>query len=51
MEKVLRFKKEDLFNYAVLYMEKLGIPQKDAEIVADVLIAADLRGVDLEKNT
>ncbi|HUW72396.1 MAG TPA: Ldh family oxidoreductase [Methanosarcinales archaeon] len=46
MEKVLRFKKEDLFNYAVLYMEKLGIPQKDAEIVADVLIAADLRGVD-----
>ena len=46
MEKVLRFKKEDLINYAVLYMEKLGIPQKDAEIVADVLIAADLRGVD-----
>ncbi|MCL5072736.1 MAG: Ldh family oxidoreductase, partial [Actinobacteria bacterium] len=46
MEKVLRFKKEDLFNYAVLYMEKLGISQKDAEIVADVLIAADLRGVD-----
>jgi len=46
MEEVLRFKKEDLFDYAVLYMEKLGIPKKDAEIVADVLIAADLSGID-----
>ena len=46
MENILRFKKEDLIDYAVRYMEKLGIPKKDAKIVADVLIEADLRGVD-----
>ena len=46
MEDFLRFKKEDLLNYSVRYMEKLGIPEDDAKIVADVLIEADLRGVD-----
>lgn len=46
MENFLRFKKSDLFNYAVRYMEKLGIPENDAKIVADVLIEADLRGID-----
>jgi L-2-hydroxycarboxylate dehydrogenase (NAD+) len=42
----LRFKKEDLFDYALSYMEKLGVPDADAKIVADVLIEADIRGVD-----
>ncbi|MCL4377343.1 MAG: Ldh family oxidoreductase [Actinobacteria bacterium] len=46
MEDILRFKKEDLTVFAVKYMEKLGIPAHDAKIVADVLISADLRGVD-----
>ncbi|MBM3706884.1 MAG: Ldh family oxidoreductase [Actinobacteria bacterium] len=46
MENFLRFNKSDLFSYAVRYMEKLGIPENDAKIVADVLIEADLRGVD-----
>ncbi len=46
MEEFLRFKKQDLFNYAKTYMEKLGVPTRHAEIVADVLIEADIRGVD-----
>ncbi|MBM3713508.1 MAG: Ldh family oxidoreductase, partial [Actinobacteria bacterium] len=41
MENFLRFNKSDLFSYAVRYMEKLGIPENDAKIVADVLIEAD----------
>lgn len=46
MEKFLRFKREDLHKYAVSYMEKLGVPKEHARIVADVLIEADLRGID-----
>ena len=45
MAKTLRFKKEDLIDYTVKFMEKLGVPASDAEIVGDVLIEADLRGV------
>ena len=43
--KTLRFKKQDLIDYTVKFMEKLGVPADDAEIVGDVLIEADLRGV------
>lgn len=46
MEEFLRFKKEDLLHYACVYMEKLGVPSEHAKIVADVLIEADIRGVD-----
>jgi len=46
MEKLLRFKKEDLTGYAVSFMKKFGIPEEDAKIVADVLITADIRGTD-----
>jgi LDH2 family malate/lactate/ureidoglycolate dehydrogenase len=46
LEKFLRFKKDDLFLYAKTYMEKLGVPPEHAEIVSDVLIEADIRGVD-----
>ena len=46
MEKELRFKKEDLMDFVVRYMSKLGVPEKDAKIVGDVLISADLRGVE-----
>jgi LDH2 family malate/lactate/ureidoglycolate dehydrogenase len=45
MAKTLRFKKEDLIDYTVKFMEKLGVPEADAKIVGDVLIEADLRGV------
>jgi len=46
MEQFLRFRREDLQKYAETYMEKLGVPKKHAKIVADVMIEADLRGVD-----
>jgi len=46
MEEVLRFKKNDLLRYAQVYMEKLGVPKEHAKIVADVMIASDIRGVD-----
>jgi LDH2 family malate/lactate/ureidoglycolate dehydrogenase len=45
MAKILRFKKEDLIDYTIRFMEKLGVPEADAKIVGDVLIEADLRGV------
>ncbi|MBM3704897.1 MAG: Ldh family oxidoreductase [Actinobacteria bacterium] len=46
MEEFLRFKKQDLLRYGRTYMEKLGAPPEHAKIVADVLVEADLRGVD-----
>ncbi|MEI6694693.1 MAG: Ldh family oxidoreductase [Bacteroidota bacterium] len=46
MEKELRFKKEDLMDFVVRYMSKLGVPEHDAKIVGNVLISADLRGVE-----
>jgi len=46
MEKELRFKKEDLMQFVINYMSKLGVPENDAKIVGDVLISADLRGVE-----
>ncbi len=45
MADVLRYRKEDLINYTVQFMAKLGVPQKDAKIVGDVLITADLKGI------
>jgi LDH2 family malate/lactate/ureidoglycolate dehydrogenase len=45
-EEILRFNREDLESYATQYMVKLGIPEEDAKIVADVLIESDLRGID-----
>ncbi len=35
-----------LTRFVSLCFEKLGVPQKDAEIAADALVMADLRGVD-----
>jgi LDH2 family malate/lactate/ureidoglycolate dehydrogenase len=46
MEKELRFNKEDLMDFVVRYMSKLGVPAEDAKIVGDVLISADVRGVE-----
>jgi L-2-hydroxycarboxylate dehydrogenase (NAD+) len=44
--KVFRYERKDLMSYATHYMVKLGIPEEDAKIVADVLIEADMRGID-----
>lgn len=46
METVLRFKRDDLLDFVVRYMTKLGVPEEDAKIVGKVLICADIRGVE-----
>ena len=45
MNDLLRFKREELVNYVVRYMDKLGVPKDDVRIVGDVLIEADCCGV------
>lgn len=45
MEEFL-FQAEDLHAYMVRYFQRAGVPKEDAKITADVLIAADLRGID-----
>jgi L-2-hydroxycarboxylate dehydrogenase (NAD+) len=46
MDTILRFKKEDLLDFVIRYMTKLGVPKRDAKIVGRVLISADVRGVE-----
>lgn len=46
METSLRFKREDLMDFVIRYMTKLGVPAEDAKIVGKVLICADIRGVE-----
>ena len=46
METILRFKREDLIDFVIRYMTKMGVPAEDAAIVGDVLVSADLRGVE-----
>jgi len=46
METVLRFKQEDLLDFVLRYMTKMGVPERDARIVGEVLICADIRGVE-----
>lgn len=46
METTLRFRREDLMDFVVRYMTKLGVPAEDARIVGKVLICADIRGVE-----
>jgi len=46
METVIRYKKEELMDFVVRYMTTLGVPENDARIVGEVLISADMRGVE-----
>lgn len=46
MESTLRYKMNDLMGFVVRYLTKLGVSEKDARIVGDVLISADIRGVE-----
>lgn len=46
MEPVLRFQRNDLMDFVVRYMTRLGVSQEDAKIVGRVLICADIRGVE-----
>jgi len=45
MAKSSIYKPEDLYDFMVRFFVKLGVPQDRAEITAEVLQAADLRGV------
>ena len=46
MEIVFRYKKEDLLDFVLRYLTKLGVPAEDAKIVGKVLMCADIRGVE-----
>ncbi len=39
------YRAEDLKGYIIRFLQKFGVSRDDAEIVADVLVTADLRGV------
>jgi LDH2 family malate/lactate/ureidoglycolate dehydrogenase len=46
MSATKRFKKETLIDFVVKYLTALSVPEDDARIIGDVLIYADLRGID-----
>src|SRR5664280_1551769 len=46
MAKFQLFRAQDLQDYMVRFFTKLNVPQSDAETAAEVLLSADLRGVD-----
>jgi L-2-hydroxycarboxylate dehydrogenase (NAD+) len=46
MSNIQYFRTEDLKAYMVRFFTKHGVPQADAGIAAEILISADLRGVD-----
>jgi LDH2 family malate/lactate/ureidoglycolate dehydrogenase len=43
---LLRIKAEDLFQFSLEALERVGVKEKDAEIVAENIILANLRGID-----
>ena len=45
-ETEIRVPAEDLANFCLRVFQKLGIPEQDARITSDVLVMADLRGID-----
>ena len=46
MAEFIRFKEEDLIEYTISFMSRLGVPPEDGRIVGNVLVEADIRGVD-----
>ncbi len=46
MAEVTLYSKEDLFRFTTQLLQKIGCPQSDADQAANVLVSADLRGVD-----
>jgi len=46
MPKSYLFRASDLNDYMIRFFVKLGVPEADARISAEVLLSADLRGVD-----
>lgn len=46
MNSTIRVKAEDLFKFCLTVLKSVGVKEKDAEIVAENLVLANLRGVD-----
>ncbi|RME39588.1 MAG: malate dehydrogenase, partial [Thermoflexia bacterium] len=46
MSEYVRVWAEPLREFCTRVFQKLGVPEEDARITADVLVAADLRGID-----
>ncbi len=46
MAKYLLYKAQDLKDYIVRFFTRLDVPEADARLAADVLVAADIRGVE-----
>lgn len=46
MSTIKRYRKEDLMDFVVRYLTSMSVPAEDARIVGEVLIAADVRGID-----
>ena len=46
MEPILRFQRNDLMDFVIRYMTRLGVSEDDARIVGKVLVCADIRGVE-----
>lgn len=45
MSETTLFGSEDLKNYVVRFLSAMDVPELDAQIAADVLVSADLRGI------
>ncbi len=45
MSKIKRYRFEDVRDFAIRYFSAMNIPEIDAMIAADVLLSADLRGI------
>ncbi len=45
MPTVIRYRAEDLTRYMIRFFNRLGVPDDHARIAAEILIAADLRGI------
>ncbi|HIP87737.1 MAG TPA: hypothetical protein EYH27_04785, partial [Anaerolineales bacterium] len=46
MEDAVRVWAESLRDFCVRVFTTMGVPEEDAHITADVLVTADLRGID-----
>ncbi len=42
----IRVSAEDLTNFCLRVFQKLGVPEQDARITSEILVMADLRGID-----
>jgi LDH2 family malate/lactate/ureidoglycolate dehydrogenase len=46
MQKKILFRADDLKNFMIRYFQRWNVPPQDAAIAADVLLSADMRGIE-----